>query len=166
MSWDHATCAYMVQEGDTVLLAPPCGTFMAPAVNDAVVLITAGVGITPAWALLQTYGSDNIKAAVHVDKSPERDAFRTRFTNAGVDATVFYTGEKHETIPDMTKVAKEVAEKAGVEPTYYVVGPKKFMRDVMAGLDAVGVQHKYSEVYGTGSLATPEPTPVVEAMLN
>lgn len=77
-----------LQEGDTVLLAPPCGTFMSPGASEGAVVFTAGVGITPAWALVQTYGDDVIKAAVHVDQTPVRDAFRDRFKAAGVEAQV------------------------------------------------------------------------------
>ena len=77
-----------LNEGDTVLLAPPCGTFMSPGASEGAVVFTAGVGITPAWALVQTYGGDVLKAAVHVDQSPTRDAFRDRFKAAGVEAQV------------------------------------------------------------------------------
>ena len=71
-----------------MLLTAPCGTFMSPGASEGAVVFTAGVGITPAWALVQTYGGKMIKAAVHVDQSPERDAFRQRFKKAGVAAKV------------------------------------------------------------------------------
>jgi len=142
-----------LHEGDKVLLAPPCGTFMAPGVGDGAVVFTAGVGITPAWALVQTYGGDLIRAAVHVDKSVERDAFRDRFEKAGVHAQVWYTGESETERPDMSTIAQSVATEVGADSTYYVVGPREFMSDVFQGLDAAGATKRFSEVYGTGSLA-------------
>jgi ferredoxin-NADP reductase len=137
-----------MQEGDTVGLAPPCGTFMAPgeAANEGAVLLTAGIGITPAWAMVQNYGADVIKGAVHVDKSPTADGLRNKFVAAGVNAQTYYTGDDHKAKPDMAAITAEMVAKCGVDPSYYVVGPAPFMEDVESALKVAGVKNVYSEV--------------------
>lgn len=144
----HTTVTTRMQEGDTVGLAPPCGTFMAPgeADNEGAVLFTAGIGITPAWAMVENYGADAIKGAVHVDKSPASDGFRDRFIGAGVNAQTYYTGDDHKVKPDMAAITADMVAKCGVDPSYYIVGPGQFMEDVETALKVAGVKNVYSEV--------------------
>lgn len=121
--------------------------------NDAV-LMTAGIGITPAWALVQKLGASAIKGAFHVDQTPERDGFRPRFEAAGVSSKTHYTGEDHSDLPNMANVANEMVQDCGTDVSYYVVGPPAWMKDTLGSLKAAGASNVYTEVFGTGHVET------------
>lgn len=146
--------------GDQVLMGPPCGSFMEQGSEGGAVIITAGIGATPAWALVQQHGMRNIKAAVHFDRSADRDGLRNMFSRAGVDANVYYTGSKHgadesnhqNDRPNLEKVVAATIQKAGKDVIFYICGPKTFMDTVRGALKSNGIEPRsiYTEKFGTG----------------
>ncbi|KAM5534149.1 hypothetical protein V8D89_012169 [Ganoderma adspersum] len=162
-----------LNEGDTVELAYPFGEFFLDASPAPVVLLSAGVGVTPLLAMLNTL--------VQADSSPKRAVswiqavrssrlhpFREHVASVvkahpeQVSAAIFYSDADETDAQGKDFVVRgklNVAELDGKvlkldDPTtqYYVCGPDQFMADVFKGLKARGVDtgRLHAEVFGAG----------------
>jgi nitric oxide dioxygenase len=130
-------------EGRKLHLSPPFGNFTAsllggpaPPGGGSVVLLSAGIGITPMFALLQALGPKRVVVAAHVDKREETHAFRHKFLETGVAVQVHYTSEQGRPTPD---IAARLAKTVGTEHDWYLCGPGGFMCDAMRALSGAGV---------------------------
>lgn len=164
-----------LNEGDTVELAYPFGEFFLDASSAPVVLLSAGVGVTPLLAMLNTLvqaGEDaSPKRAVswvQAVRSSRLHPFREHVASLvkahpeQVSATIFYSDADEADALGKDFVVRgrlDVAELDGKvlkldEPTtqYYVCGPDQFMADVFKGLKARGVDEGrlHAEVFGAG----------------
>ncbi|KAI0672644.1 globin-like protein [Trametes maxima] len=171
----HAT----LNEGDPVEVAFPFGEFFLDAAPAPVVLLSAGVGLTPLLAMLNTLVAPSPSGAqparevswVQAVRNERVHAFRehVRKVRAAhpdrVKTSVFYShpGESAllgrdfdvEGRLDLDKVPRDVLKLDARDAQYYVCGPEQFMADVIEGLKARGVDggRIHAEVFGAA--ATP-----------
>lgn len=145
-----------VRAGSRVNLSPPFGVFSAPAADfrpdgrpsngPSVVLLSAGIGITPMFSLLQSLG-DRVVLAAHVDRTEESHAFRRRFEEAGILLQVHYTSKSGRPPKDF---AAKLVKSVGVDHDWYICGPGGFMCDAMRALAGEGVDAEriHHEAFG------------------
>lgn len=146
--WLHAN----VQEGDVVRLTPPLGDFFLEAEKETpVVLISAGVGLTPMMAMLQTLAAQQHPADVtwlHAAEHGGVHAFAEEVNRFGAQLpafsqTVWYREPRaDEAHPHLTGLMDLTAQQdALLSKTrhYYLCGPVAFMQHIARQLTAMGV---------------------------
>ncbi|WIY00754.1 globin domain-containing protein [Amycolatopsis mongoliensis] len=151
---DHVT------EDQTLLLGPPAGeTTLAPG-DGPVLLVSAGIGITPMAAMLdhlaRTQPTRRIVLA-HADRSPAHHALRrecaqTAMGLAEVDELYWYEHD-HD---DRSRPGRMDVDALPLSPgtTAHLCGPLPFMHGIRAGLIRRGLpadRIRY-EVFGPGML--------------
>ncbi|KAI0771086.1 bacterial hemoglobin [Trametes elegans] len=172
----HATVA----EGDPIEVAFPFGEFFLDDSPAPVVLLSAGVGLTPCLAMLNTLLAEPRSTS----SSPAREvswvqAVRNERVHAFKDhvrrlaaahpsrlrTTIFYSHPGPDAVQgqdfdfagrlDLARVPRDVLRLGAPDAQYYVCGPEGFMADMIAGLKARGVDGAriHAEVFGAG--ATP-----------
>ncbi|KAI0019848.1 flavohemo protein [Xylariomycetidae sp. FL0641] len=167
------------QEGDVVEITHPTGDFYfdpeALEADAPVVLISAGVGITPMLAILNhavdaAGASKRPVSLVHGAHSAEVRAFGPHIRdvcerNANVNATVFLTQTREEQVKGLdyhfggrVDLGKLEREKHlflhDARTQYYICGPSRFMDDMKNFLVSdgkVGEDRVHLEVFGVGS---------------
>ena len=144
-----------VQVGDLIDVAPPQGEFRLTGEKTPVVLISAGIGVTPMVAMM--------KAAVREDRP-------TTFCHVARDTASFpLKGEVEEDMRRLTDgrlvvrftadegrpTAADVATVVRPGADYYICGPESFMTFVADALKEAGVEREHirAEKFGTGMLA-------------
>ena len=160
--------------GNQVELTAPTGTFVIDDVKDdhPLVLIAAGIGITPLFAMLQSIASKTPKRPVifvHTSRTKEnfalRDAVKTQLAKLeNAKAHLFLTApkaaeaacccnctfEKHQGRPGAADIlALNLPKDADV----YVCGPTGFMASMKEAFLNAGIPagNIHSEVFGTGA---------------
>jgi nitric oxide dioxygenase len=138
-----------VQEGDTFDIYPPAGEFTLQEGADPVVLLTAGVGQTPALSMLDKAAAEGRPVIyLHAALNGKVHAFRDR-----VDAIVarapqvrrayIYSEPHADDAPDHVGfVTPDLLEQylpANRAADVYFLGPKPFMRSVRQSLRDLGV---------------------------
>ena len=147
-----------VHTDDTLLVGPPAGENTLDPGTGPVLLVSAGIGITPMASMLdhlaRTQPTRRV-VVVHADRSADHHALRAeiRQTSAGladVDRLTWY-----ETGDDERRGFVDVdAIPLSEDTTAYLCGPVPFMRGVRAGLlrrGLAGDRIRY-EVFGPGML--------------
>ena len=169
--WLHAH----IKAGSVIDAAAPRGDFFLTEGDSAVVLISAGIGVTPVLAMLHalsTAGSGRDIWWVHTTRNLETQAFATEVT-ALIESLpharqrVFYT----ETDGRMGQ-RSIAALNLPADATAYLCGPTQFMTDMRDALTAVGLDPARirSELFGalppinpgvvdTGQHTPPHPPP-------
>ena len=146
---DHAV------PGTVLKLAPPAGDFfLDAAATGPVVLVSGGVGLTPMVSMLETIAAqrpDRPTWYVHAAQDGRVHAMRDRVAKlseaaAGIRLHTFYaeplaTDRKGQDYDEAGLVsAGWLAGNTPIaEATYYVCGPKPFLRAVVGGLAREGV---------------------------
>ncbi|KAI0636376.1 bacterial hemoglobin [Trametes polyzona] len=166
-----------VHEGDTLEVAFPFGEFFLDASSAPVVLLSAGVGLTPLLAMLNTLVKDQggLKREVswvQAVRNARVHAFRDhiRFVRDAhpdrVRTLVFHSEPAADEVEgkdydvrgrlDLDKVPRDLLRLDAKDAQYYVCGPEAFMADMIKGLKARGVDggRIHAEVFGAG--ATPQ----------
>jgi len=143
---DGAVSTYLqaqVAEGDVLQVSQPFGDVWLEDGPDPVVLVTAGLGITPAAAMLQQIaGTRPHRQVVHVhaDHSPATHALRTDLARSSTDLEAFTSLVWYEE-PD--EAVAPGARTGHVDPDAipipagaraFLCGPLPFMREARAGL--------------------------------
>ncbi|KAI0373181.1 bacterial hemoglobin [Pilatotrama ljubarskyi] len=169
----HAT----LNEGDPIDVAFPFGEFFLDDSPAPVVLLSAGVGLTPLLAMLNTLvkaesGPSRDVSWVQAVRNERVHAFRDhirRIRSAHperVKSTIFYSHPGADAVQgrdfdvagrlDLEKVPRDVLRLDARDAQYCVCGPEGFMQDMIEGLKARGVEGKriHAEVFGAG--ATPQ----------
>lgn len=154
-------------EGDVIEVAPPAGEFFLHEDRDTpVVLVSAGVGITPMMAMLEH---------LHAQGTSRSVRFFHAARHAGVQAFASRVRELVDALPDGAAwIVHEAVEAAGDDavhdapgrldlrehplPTnadHYLCGPSGFMAAQIAALRALGVppERIHAEAFGTGGVA-------------
>lgn len=131
--------------GDTVQLSPPFGTFQPHESCSSVVLMSAGIGVTPMVNLSRNFG-DAVKLVSHVDKAPKAFAWLQHFEDAGHQVSAHYTAAEGRPTP--LALAQEAVGKAGPESDFYVCGPPCWMAQVQAALVQEGARNVFAEAFG------------------
>ena len=144
-----------LQADNTVLLGPPAGEVTLEHGDRPVVLISAGIGITPMWSMLDQLAATQPArsvVAVHAETSPDRHAHRAEYARlAGFQQLTWYENGGDGGQPGLIDVN---AIPLPPNALAYLCGPITFMRDMRAGLLRRGVHTddiRY-EVFGPGML--------------
>lgn len=161
------------KEGDIVELTHPTGEFFVRVEEETpLVLISAGVGITPMISILnsilsKTPSSSRRVSLIHGAHASEVRAFSNTLKRVAqqpnVQTTLFLTTPKPEDAEgvDYDFAGRVDLEKVGAErlllgdgaANYYVCGPNSFMADVQKGLLDRGVSQDrvHLEIFGVGN---------------
>lgn len=139
-----------VKEGDVIQVANPTGDFfLDEAASGPVVLLTAGVGMTPALSMLGELcqaGNARTVRYIHGADTEASAGFLpdiTELANQGLlNAEFFYTREAPSAAtssPRITNHAGRISknwlkEQLDRAATYYICGPESFMRDMVTTL--------------------------------
>jgi nitric oxide dioxygenase len=148
-NWLHA----QAQAGTVLQVQAPCGDFtLAPAANDGqrpLVLVTGGVGITPAMSMLEAAApSGRPIRFIHAARHGGVHAFRARVDalaaqHANVEVLYVYDQPRPEDQPHATGLltqellARQLPADRNVD--VYFLGPKPFMQAVYRSGLALGV---------------------------
>lgn len=145
----------VVHEGDEVELGPPSGIVaLPPAVQQPLVLISAGIGITPMISMLREAIKADAGVTIHfIHTSRHEDAHPLREEVSAVAAAhpavrvhYVYTrraapGAVHGRLT--AQMVKQFVDGApsppGADTLYYICGPSGFLSDMERGLVAEGV---------------------------
>lgn len=154
-----------LQAGDLLLARPPAGDFVLRPGTRPVVLISAGVGVTPMAAMLQTLvqgGDPRPLHFIHVARDGDHHALAhevRELAARGHDASfrVLYSRPQASDVlgRDYDKAgrldaAQVIAWLPDLDADFYLCGPRAFMADIEQGLSAAGVPVKrlHSESFG------------------
>lgn len=159
-----------INEGDLIDLAPPCGDFFLHTErNTPVVLISAGVGLTPMLSMLnhlvKTQSPREIRF-LHATRNGKTHAMRNQVNRIAAECdnvakVVFYETIETSDVAgcdydhggrmDLAAIAAQAIQP---DADYYLCGPLPFMRAQHAALLALGVQvgRIHAELFGTGGL--------------
>jgi nitric oxide dioxygenase len=166
-------------KGDIIKVSHPCGDFFLSATavepTTPVVLLSAGVGLTPMTSILNTLTSKSASAErklhfIHGARTSGARAFKDHIaqlkkSHANLQATFFtsHPAESEQQGVDFDHVGRVDLSKLDASkdlfvdaPTteYYICGPEKFMTDVQAALKEKGVSADRikMELFGTGGI--------------
>ncbi len=154
--------------GDTIEAGTPAGEFVLPGGNAAVVLVSAGVGVTPMLPMLHIAGAAGRRTwFIHGTRDGQHHAFRTEVEalvgkHAHVTRKVFYSRPRQTDTPGadfdvMGRItaADLLALGAGADAHYMLCGPARFLADLGNGLEAGGVPpgHVHFETFGSSGIS-------------
>ena len=144
-----------INEGDVVEVSFPVGEFNLPEGNGELCLLSAGIGITPLFAMLkEAVQKDPTRkiSFVHVCKNKEASPFREELAlvvkEGNVSFEVFETSEHGRPSEDFFKSL--VSQGAD----YCICGPVPFMKLAASELVKNGVAENkiHAEKFGTGAI--------------
>ena len=158
--------------GDVLGVAAPRGAFTLGPDGKKVVLISAGVGVTPVLAMLHAlaaeaspreiwwlYGARNrddhpfAEEALNLIKSLPSAKSYVEYSRPGLEDRVGLDFDA------AGRIGTEVLQKIGVphDADFYLCGPAAFMDDLTAGLKAWGVadDRVHGEIFGQSKAITP-----------
>ena len=164
--------ATRLKVGDTVEVSAPRGSFVLRANHRPVVLLSAGIGITPVLAMLHALATEASQRTVwwfHGARNGNENPFaeearvllkRLPHSRSYVQYSKPNPAEQpgvHFDAPGHLEMA--MLEQLGVskEADFYLCGPTAFLRDFAAGLTAWGVAHErvFTEIFGPGGTVAP-----------
>lgn len=153
-----------LREGSVIEAKPPTGDFVVPCSNCPLVLISAGVGLTPMLAALHANAQDTGRDIwfVHGARNGRDHALKDETAaltsrNATLHRRIFYSqpdatdllGRDYNLQGRMT--AQDVINLgAGSDARYMLCGPAAFLADIRSGLEAAGIppDHIHFETFG------------------
>ena len=135
--------------GDTVQLSPPCGEFVLDDSKDPLVLITAGVGLTPAIAMLKAAAGQREIRFIHACKNAAQHSFKNlteQLSTQHSNITAEYIYENQDGLIKHQTIEKNLPKNAQV----YFLGPVGFMSAVKNMLGKLGVpaERQHFEFFG------------------
>ena len=160
-----------IAEGALVDVAPPMGDYFLHQDRDTpVVLISAGVGVTPKLSMLEYLAQAQPARSVqfiHACRHGGVHAFGSRVRelqqqHPALNSTIYYEMPRQQDVPerdydrvgriDLAAIADYVIQP---QADYYVCGPKPFMQAQIASLKALGVDagRIHMEAFGSGGVA-------------
>ena len=156
--------------GTELLVSAPAGSFILPTpVATPIVLLSAGVGLTPFQSMVDTLTADIGAQAgaasglhyIHGTHSAQTEAFgphiRALAAKGVIKADVFYSHgplpaeQTGGTTAHQGRVTVEwVCTNTAPDAVYYICGPEGFMQDMISGLKGAGVPENRlrHEVFG------------------
>lgn len=145
-----------INEGDRVEVSFPVGDFNLPEGNDPICFVSAGIGITPMFAMMKESVETNPQRAltfVHVCRTkkdyPLAEDVENTVKLGNVKLETYITSEQGR--PSEQYFASLVKP----DTWYMVCGPESFMKSCADALKAQGVpaDHIKAEKFGTGALS-------------
>jgi ferredoxin-NADP reductase/predicted pyridoxine 5'-phosphate oxidase superfamily flavin-nucleotide-binding protein len=143
-----------IVSGNMIEARRPSGEFVVPSSHCPLVLVSAGVGVTPMLSLLHAAVSDRSDRPVwfvHGARDGRSHALRAEvdalvMKSANIVRRVFYSAPREEDLAgvhfDATgRVTAEdlLALEAGADAYYMLCGPARFLGEIRAGLEFGGV---------------------------
>ncbi|MEM1049695.1 MAG: pyridoxamine 5'-phosphate oxidase family protein [Pseudomonadota bacterium] len=142
----------VLQTGDVIDASAPAGDFGLPGKDDPVVLVSAGVGITPMMAMLQQIVLDGARRPtwfVHSARNGSTHAMGDEVRKLAQDhiqTRLFYSQPRcQDRIGRDYDVAGRLSVRdlldlnTGTEAHYMLCGPPAFVADLRDGLETAGV---------------------------
>ncbi len=152
-----------LEKGDMIEVQPPEGDFAIPEGDGPVVLVSAGVGLTPMVSMLHTLATGNRTVwYVHGARNKRDHALRGEVAdlvaqNDNLQQRVFYSQPENGDLADHSVhcegrvTARDLLElEAGSDAHYMLCGPRQFLADIQNGLEDLGVppEHVFFETFG------------------
>jgi nitric oxide dioxygenase len=148
------------QVGDTLRVLAPAGDFILKDNNKPVVLVTGGVGITPAISMLNSLiGTDRPIHFIHAAMNTNVHAFRDHVIklaaeNENIKPYFVYSDATPECQPDATgfinlaMLEDNIGDDRDVE--FYFLGPKPFMQAMNSFAPKLGIpaENVHFEFFG------------------
>jgi ferredoxin-NADP reductase/MOSC domain-containing protein YiiM len=161
-----------LRTGDVLDVSEPRGAFVLRRGDIPVVLLSAGVGVTPVMAMLHAlaaeasprpvwwvYGARNRRDHPFAQEARELLAKLPRARSHVQYSRPEATDRPGVDFDAVGRLSVTVLENPGVprEAEFYLCGPAAFLEDFTAGLVARGVarDHIHSETFGSGKSVTP-----------
>ena len=160
-----------LQPGDRLEAAAPRGDFVLGESTNPVLLISAGIGLTPVLAMLHRLASEDSTRDVwwiHTTHDADSHAFSAEASDllgrlSSAHSLVYYTTPSHPLASDSGirtgRLTADVVAGLGlpVDANAYVCGPEQFMDDVAAALAALGIAPAriHTERFGSRSPINP-----------
>ena len=158
--------------GDVLGVAAPRGAFTLGPDGKKVVLISAGVGVTPVLAMLHALAAEASPREIwwlYGARNREDHPFAEETLNLikSLPSAKSYVEYSRPGLEDRVgidfdvagRIGTEVLQKIGVphDAEFYLCGPAAFMDDLTAGLKAWGVadDRVHSEIFGPSKAITP-----------
>ncbi len=142
-----------IEPGSVLQAAAPRGEFCLTDGDTPVVLISAGIGVTPVLAMLYALSAAQSRRGIwwlHTTRNPESQSFATEVASLieslpRARQQVFYTQTRGR--PDQSMIT---ALKLPADAEAYLCGPTQFMADMRDALVAAGLRPKRirSELFG------------------
>ena len=160
-----------LKAGDILEVAAPRGAFFLTDAETPVILMSAGVGVTPVLSMLHTLAATEsprqvwwLHAARDQTQQPfavESGALLNQLSDSHI--RVFYSRpEPADQLPayaEHGRLSAAVIARLGLPRTsdVYLCGPTSFMDDVSAGLVEAGFEHAqiHTEIFGATAALTP-----------
>lgn len=141
-------------EGDLLEVIPPAGDFvLAAASSQPVTLISAGVGLTPMWAMLEARLAEASAPTLWLHACDNgrhhalKSALQAHLTeHKSLSARVWYREPQAEDRPGEDyhhsglMALGDVADQLPLDGEFYLCGPQPFMAAVVAQLRQLGVE--------------------------
>ncbi|MET3667671.1 NO-inducible flavohemoprotein [Caulobacter sp. 1776] len=144
-----------IQVGDVLMATPPAGDFHFKPAARPVVLLSGGVGLTPMVAMLETIAADHpeleahfVHGALNGDTHAMADQVKALAAAHGhAKVATFYSepgaadvlGQTHD-VEGFVSIDWLKAETPFDTADFYLCGPKPFLRVLVQGLVAAGVE--------------------------
>ena len=160
--------------GDSLMVAAPRGAFtLDPRATNPVVLVSAGIGITPMLAMLHALSAANSPRSVwwlHTTRDLAHHAFTSEVASLLAElpnarSRVYYTRVTGAAAAAAAAAATIIAgrlDQAALErlelphdATVYVCGPQAFMDAVATACRTLGITDVRSELFGTLAAVNP-----------
>lgn len=161
-----------MQVGDALEASAPRGRFILPHGEEPVVLLSAGIGVTPVLSMLHALAADRATRPVHWIYGA-RDGRHHPFAEEArhllaqlphASADIRYSRPDATDRPGLRygargRVTMHVLDALSLkrDAQFYLCGPSGFMSELNAGLRRYGVaaDHIHTEVFGPGESGTP-----------
>ncbi|WP_329000747.1 MOSC and FAD-binding oxidoreductase domain-containing protein [Kribbella sp. NBC_00709] len=148
----------MLHPGDVLDVAAPRGEFVLDDADTPVVLLSAGIGVTPVLAMLHALsaaGSQREIWWIHSARAPEEHPLA-----AEADELLSKLPHTRERIFYSSRDGRLTKDKLAdlalpSDASAYICGPESFMADMREALAAVGVTKIHTELFGALSSINP-----------
>lgn len=153
-----------IREGSLVTASHPSGDFVIPCSNCPLVLVSAGVGVTPMVSMLHAALLGNNERPiwfVHGARNGDEHALRREVqelvaAHGNARNVTFYSQPEAGDVYDLAgRISAQnlIALDAGPEAHYMLCGPAAFLSEIRTGLEASGISpdRLHFETFGPAS---------------
>jgi ferredoxin-NADP reductase/MOSC domain-containing protein YiiM len=127
-----------VREGHTIKALPPRGTFIVEPGSRPIVLLSAGIGITPMVAMLEQLSSCPLRRDVYFIHGA-KSTFLHRYVKYSRPCSSDVAGRDFDAVGRLN-VSDIERCLPSLDADYYVCGPAAFMKDIILALVERGIE--------------------------